>query len=250
MRRKICIIIGVVIIPILILIVDHLLFYQELKPNYDQSSEWAYIVEHKMDYPPSLLKLAMKNKETIPFVSHYRDYKEKHYSLNDDLKKGTIPHLLQWDERWGYKVYGNEMMAINGCGPTCLSMIVSYLTQNPRFDPYYIATFSYRRGYYSREGTTKWTLMSEGAKYLGVNVEEIPLDEQRIINELKQGHPLICSVSAGDFTSSGHYIVMKDYQDGLFYVNDPNSIEKSKRGYTYHELSYQIKNIWSYCKKS
>ena len=77
MRRKICIIIGVVIIPLLILIVEHFLFYQELNPTYDQSSEWAYIVEHKMDYPPSLLKLAMKNKETIPFVSHYRDHKEK-----------------------------------------------------------------------------------------------------------------------------------------------------------------------------
>ena len=47
-----------------------------------------------------------------------------------------MPLLLQWDERWGYRYYGDQMMAINGCGPTCLSMVVSYLTQNGRYHPY------------------------------------------------------------------------------------------------------------------
>lgn len=57
-------------------------------------------------------------------------------NVQDDLKTGGIPLLLQWDERWGYKNYGDNIMAINGCGPTCLSMVVSYLKQNGQYHPY------------------------------------------------------------------------------------------------------------------
>ena len=39
------------------------------------------------------------------------------------------PLFLQWDPRWGYTEYGEDsFLGLSGCGPTCLSMVLYYLT--------------------------------------------------------------------------------------------------------------------------
>ena len=124
-------------------------------------------------------------------------------------------------------------------------MVVSYLKQNPQYNPYYIAQYAYQKGYYSQAGTT-WALMNEGASHFGVKVQELSLDENAIAEALKQGQPIICSVRKGIFTSEGHFIVLREYKDGLIYVNDPNSPIKSQKGYTFQELYSQIRNLWVY----
>ena len=249
MRKKIIVFIAVIVIPILILVIDHFVLNEHIQVDaqYDQSQEWQDIIKNQDDYPTSLLKLAMHNKETIPFVSAYPQEHQKNLSmsLENDLKDREIPLLLQWDKRWGYKMYGDEMMGINGCGPTCLSMVVSYLKQNPQYNPYYIAQYAYQKGYYSQAGTT-WALMNEGASHFGVKVQELSLDENAIAEALKPGQPIICSVRKGIFTSEGHFIVLREYKDGLIYVNDPNSPIKSQKGYTFQELYSQIRNLWVY----
>lgn len=245
MKKRLILFIGLLMIPFFILLFDHYFFNKDTQfsATYDQSEAWQYIVSHQEEYPSSLLRLATSNKEAIPFVYHYKDRKCYSMSLKKDLKNG-LPHLLQWDERWGYKIYDNDMMAINGCGPTCLSMVVSYLKHNEHYHPYYMAQYAFRHGYHDENGTS-WSLMSEGARNLGLKVQELSLNKQDMIYSLISNHPIICSMRKGAFTSTGHYIVIKDYQDGLFYINDPNSIEKS-RGYQYEEFYDQIKNLWSY----
>lgn len=49
-------------------------------------------------------------------------------AFGDDFVTGEIPALIQWDERWGYAPYGSEtIIAVSGCGPTALSMVISGL---------------------------------------------------------------------------------------------------------------------------
>ena len=48
----------------------------------------------------------------------------------------------------------------------------------------------------------------------------------------------------GDFTSSGHYIVLTGWNGEAFRVNDPNSPIRSGRLWSYEELEPQIRNIW------
>lgn len=249
MKRKVIVFIGVIIIPFLILAIDHFILKENVDVNasYDTSRAWNYIYEHQDEYPSSLIKLALNNRETISFVYNYPQKHNQKTSmlLSQELKSQQMPLLLQWDERWGYKTYGNNMMAINGCGPTCLSMVSSYLKQNSQYHSYYVAQYAYRRGYYTTQGTS-WELMNEGAQDLGLNVQELPLDEDQIIQHLQMQHPIICSMSKGIFTTGGHYIVLRDYKDGYFYVNDPNSVEKSQQGYTFEQIRNQIKNLWAY----
>ena len=89
-----------------------------------------------------------------------------------EVAAGEIPLLLQWDERWGYSVYGDNMIAVNGCGPTAVAMVVSGLLCDPSVTPYKVAKFAEEQGYYAGESGTSWTLMSEGVQSFGIWGEE------------------------------------------------------------------------------
>jgi hypothetical protein len=113
------------------------------------------------------------------------------------------------------------------------------------FHPAHMIEFAEENGYYSKGNGSSWTLISEGGVKLGLDVTEIPLVKKRITDNLAVGNPIICSMRAGDFTTSGHYIVMVGCEDGLIRVNDPNSLKNSQRIWTYEELEGQIRNIWA-----
>ena len=100
--------------------------------------------------------------------------------------------------------------------------------------------------YYVDGVGTAWTLMYEGCEAMGISGKEIPLSEEVMRGELKAGRPIIASMAPGDFTDAGHFIVIVDYKDGLFYVHDPNSKKNTEVGWSYETLKTQIKNMWSY----
>lgn len=206
---------------------------------------------HEVDiseYPQELLDLMERNSETEDFVINYPINKDREFDI--DLSKyknsSTVPLLMQWDERWGYEKYGSGMIAMTGCGPTCLSMVTIYLKHDTSFSPKAAAEFSTSHGYSIPGNGTAWTLMSEGGVTLGMNVKELPLDENRIMKNLEAGNPIICIMGPGDFTDGGHYIVMVGYKDGKIMVNDPNSRANSKKLWKYDDIKDQIRNLWAF----
>jgi predicted double-glycine peptidase len=50
----------------------------------------------------------------------------------------------------------------------------------------------------------------------------------------------------GDFTTTGHFIVLTGYDGQGFIINDPNSEENSEKIWTYQQLKNQIKNLWAF----
>lgn len=84
---------------------------------------------------------------------------------------------------------------------------------------------------------------------LGLTAEQVIFDEEHIIQELKNGHPIICSMRPGDFTTTGHFIVLKSVDaNGDIQVCDPNSPNNSSRTWSLDTLMPQIKNLWSYSR--
>ena len=61
---------------------------------------------------------------------------------------------------------------------------------------------------------------------------------------LKKGHPVIIVVGPGDFTQSGHFLVVKEYKNGKFILNDPNSYANSSKEWEYDTLKGEIRNLW------
>ena len=208
----------------------------------------AYAEENGISYgayPESLIGLLERNPETEDFVLEYPLYQGESYDLSDFDRSGGVPLMMQWDQRWGYEKYGSDMIAITGCGPTCVAMVGYYLTGDAEtFDPAAVAAFSEKNGYYASGYGSSWTLISEGAVSLGLDVTEIPLVEKRMKDNLEVGNPIICAMGAGDFTTTGHYIVIVGLEDGKFVVNDPNSRENSGKLWSYEQIQGQIRNLW------
>src|SRR5699024_8288634 len=100
--------------------------------------------------------------------------------------------------------------------------------------------------YYAGDSGTSWTLMTEGAAHFGICGVELGLDESAVFSELEAGHPIICSMRPGDFTTTGHFIVLTGVEDGKIRVNDPNSRKRSEKLWDYSRLEYQINNLWVY----
>lgn len=209
----------------------------------------AFAQEHNLtlsDWPDSLLELLEKNPEAADFVLNYPLKKDlcPEIDLHEYTDCSEVPLFLQWDERWGYTVYGDNIMGLSGCGPTCLSMVCVYLLNDPQYSPRYIADFAQENGYCVPGNGSSWTLISEGGVMLGLDVIEIPLDEDRIIRNLEVGNPVVCIMGPGDFTSTGHFIVMTGYEDGKIKVNDPNSPDRSNMLWDYDAIKDQIRNLW------
>lgn len=197
------------------------------------------------DYPQSLIELLERNPETKDFVLHFpfRDTQELEI-FEYDLSEG-VPLMMQWDKRWGYIKYGSDVVGITGCGPLCLAMAGYYVTNgDAQFHPANMVEFAAENGYYSKGNGSSWTLISEGGVKLGLDVTEIPLVKKRIMDNLEVDNPIICSMRAGDFTTSGHYIVMVGCEDGMIRVNDPNSYANSEKLWSYEQLEGQIRNLW------
>lgn len=199
-------------------------------------------------YPEDIIALLRKNKETVDFVENYEVNKDKPVpkTVSDTLKKGDIPQFLQWDERWGHDSYGTGFIATCGCGPTCMSMVLSGLTGDASITPSVVADYSEKKGYIDENNNTYWSLMSEGGEHWGVTAYGGSTSEDAVAAELNDGHPIICSVGPGDFTKKGHFIVLTKYKDGKVKVHDPFSQKNSDKTWVYDDIKDQIKSLWVY----
>lgn len=199
-------------------------------------------------YPESLIALVERNPETKDFVLDYPKYKGlEEIDISKEVTKGEIPHFLQWDERWGYENYGSDFLAVTGCGPTSLSMVVCGLTGDTKWNPYEVAKMAEDNGYYVDGSGSSWELMSSGAEKLGLTVSSVIFDAEHIRATLESGQPIICVMGPGDFTDAGHFLVLTGVdQEGDIILQDPNSVERTKQHWDVQKLMNQMKNLWSY----
>ncbi len=204
-------------------------------------------IMNSTQYPKQLKDLALKNEEALEFVYDYpaEHVKEHAIDLTEEASMDSVPLFVQWDKRWGYEKYSGNFFAASGCGPTTLSMVVVYLTHNRDASPIAVAKYSKEAGYSVDGSGSSWTLISEGCRHYGVKAKAVALDESRMKAELDEGHPIVVNVGPGDFTDTGHFMVITGYDDEGFSINDPNSIEKSGKRWLFKNISSQIRAVWS-----
>jgi len=236
------------------LVVDIPKGYEEVyRQLYDMRKDYPEVDDILINlgkYPLDLLTLLTKNTETLSFVSDYLmhvDDEKPNSGIEAAELDGTVPLFQQWDKRWGYVKYGSNILAINGCGPTCMSMVYTALTGKTDMNPAAVADFCIENGYYTEDSGTSWNLMLDGAKKLGLNAEKISLKQEVIKEKVETGQPVICSMKPGDFTETGHFIVLSSIsEDGKLQVKDPNSISRSEEEWEFDTVFGQIKAAWAY----
>ena len=242
------------------------------------------VIESNDLYPPDMVTFAQKYPQTIDYVYNYPQHLSQassstKYSSEDFLETDAangrlaedaaqqplpattneaisidlsveastpgVPLLLQWDTRWGYRSYGSGLIGYTGCGPTCLSMAAISLTHNARYSPAYVADLAANYGYVVPGSGSSWSLISEGCALLGLSARQLSLKEDQMKQALDNHCPIIAVVGPGDFTYSGHFIVITGYTAQGFTVNDPNSPENSEKYWNFGQLKGQIKNLWA-----
>lgn len=211
----------------------------------------ADVLENPGHYPENLIALAARKPETIPFLLGYptRKTPTAPADISPELNAGGIPAFYQWDTRWGYASYAGGMLGVTGCGPTCLAMAACGLLQDPSLDPLSIAQFAENGGHCDPGYGTSWSLFSQGAEELGLACYGLGLDESMLYNAVASGDPVIISVGPGDFTTTGHFILLAGIaDDGNYIVHDPNSMLNSSKTWSYAQLAPQSKALWGFSR--
>jgi len=211
--------------------------------------EFQWLLEHEESFPENKIQASQGNPELIHFLYAYGNgaYESgQSASLNRSEKEADIPLLMQWDERWGFESYGSSVIGITGCGPTCLSMVITGLTDQEDVTPKAVADYAMENGYYIYGTGTKWALFSDLSKKYGIQCNEVSVEEETIKSELEKGNPIICSMGPGKFTTAGHFIVIAGEKDGKLIINDPNNIALSRQEWSYEEIENEIVHAWSF----
>lgn len=212
------------------------------------------LVDNMGNYPERLLEDVIRNPEMLDYTLKYPSMVNKTYTDIIDITRDVynsnyeIPLFIQWDSRWGYYPYSSGVIGVSGCGPTCLAMVYVHLTRDVSMNPLKMAKYSVANGHVSVGVGTKWTLMTSGANYHGLQSQKISTSEGDMISHLQQGHPLIASMGPGIFTDKGHFIVFRKYENGKFYVNDPFCKKHTDTAWSYSEFGSQLKAVWAYWK--
>lgn len=222
--------------------VDKMQQLEELKSFIPETQD---IIDKYESIPQSAIKTILMYPENFLWVHGFTHSDITENVITKEEKKVDIPYLLQTDTRWGYNKVQNYRFGIVGCGPTSMSMVYMVLTNDYSMTPDKMMDFSIKNGYYEESIGTLWKFMTDGAEKLGLNSEEIPLDKNIMERELADGRLIIASVGPGDFTSSGHILVIVGSDNGEFKIYDPNSWVTTEKTWSYGKLAAQIKNMWS-----
>lgn len=159
----------------------------------------------------------------------------------------NIPLYLQYNYTtpiyWG--THGKtSTVKRSGCGPTSVSMIITYFTGNVSQNPQSLFEWLNSLNYYHGAGFGQAAL-SKAAKKYGVTCRWRGLNEEQLKATILAGNPIIAFMGPGAFTTGGHYIVLKGVtSDGKILVNDPNSEKRSKQAWDPQIiLSQSVTNI-------
>lgn len=207
-----------------------------------------------------LLKLAADDPLAIPFVRHFPeractdgpDYSAS--AMDEDIKasdipKTGIPHLYQWDLRWGYTQFSGEGFGLSGCGPTSLAMVYQGLTGKKDITPYDIGRMAEEQEHVVvGEGSTVGLFMELPWQF-GLVCWDVPVDVDSIKQTLAEGHPIIANVGPGYFTQVGHFFVLAGItEDGKIVLNDPFSVERSSKLWDPERIASESKALFAYAR--
>lgn len=142
-----------------------------------------------------------------------------------------VVYYNQLDKRYAHKPYGTDDIGTYGCGPTCMAMVVSSLT-NETVDPAEMARWAYENGYWCSRSGSYHSLIPGAAKAWGLPVQGCGKTEgQRIVDALSQGKLVVAIMLKGHFTSSGHFIVLRGVENGKILVADPANYTRSQQAW-------------------
>ncbi|MCF0259419.1 MAG: C39 family peptidase [Erysipelotrichaceae bacterium] len=226
-------------------------YFEQVKnlPNVEGDEKAARLFLNISQYDDDILTFLFRDPDRYDFVAAFPE-RASHQApveqLTEDLS--SIPGLIQWDLRWGYYPYGDSDIAVAGCAPTCLSMVLSYLKQDPSITPTAVADYAIANDMYVPGAGSAHTIFDGAASHWGVQSEGVPVSKEDVAKALSQEKLLILNMVPGTFTRTGHFIVAYADENGKLKIHDPNSITRSNELWDYDDVLNETSAIWAFSK--
>lgn len=188
-------------------------------------------------YPYAQMYLDNMSSDGLSAGSSYHDEDESmedgENGLSEEPEGGMdIPLYLQ--ANYTSVPWGDTNLGKSGCGPTCLAMVMTYLTGETVTPPDVIAWSG--TTYLAPTGSS-WEFFPAAASHYGVGYRSVK-DQASVVEALENGYTIIAREQPGSFFSPvGHFIVLRGVtDDGKFLVNDPAGKYPVNREFTWEEI--------------
>ncbi len=164
---------------------------------------------------------------------------------------------LQTDPRWKYNDYSTKgektTIGASGCGPTAMSMVLATWA-DPKVTPATECAWALAHGYKAlKQGTYYGYFVPAGKRY-GLKVRQLntvtiygnasTIYHEQARQAIKDGHLVIACMGPGNWTSSGHYVLVYDIDGDLIRINDPASTLLRRVAGSYALFKQQVKFYW------
>lgn len=160
------------------------------------------------------------------------------------LDTGNTVYYSQTDKRWADRLYGSEgTIGEAGCGPTCLAMVTSTLTQRT-VTPADTAKWAAENGQRCIGSGSYHSIIPEGGKAYRFDVRGADKTQfEQVKQALKEGKMVVALMSRGHFTLTGHFILLRGIdENGKVLVSDPNSRRRSAKRWDFDLIIKEAKN--------
>lgn len=210
------------------------------------------VIDNIDDIPKGVLDLYYSGNAYHEYLYNYLDHKDDYSKMQftkEELDSEKPPKLYMSDMRWCYQPMGGGYIQTNGCAAVSLTMAYLYLRNNSDIDPYKIARIAEENDAIGFWGGISVDRIGEIAEKIGLEVKEYSYindqnqknsdpTEEEMKGILDSGHVLFAGCRGEAF--GDHAIIVSDYSDEGFTVNDPTNEEKSEKIWTYDELASNI----------
>lgn len=165
---------------------------------------------------------------------------------------------LQTDKRWknhNYSTKGEtKTIGSSGCGPTSAAMVIATL-KDKNVTPITTAEWSMAHGYKALNQGTFYTYFVPQFSQYGIICKRLnnsnlygkssSTAHTEALNALKNGDWVIACMGKGNWTTSGHFILLYGYKSGYVYINDPASTKSTRVKNTWSLFAKQVKYLWT-----
>ncbi len=218
--------------------------YNRLFPKEVTAEMW--LSWHEDMFSEDIVKQAKTNRDLRYFL--YRLGTEQYVAnrgdaLTPEEASAGIPMLFQWDERWGFLPYANDVCGISGDAPTVLSMLAIGLTGNTSATPKAMISLANEEGILE-DGKPTDDFITWGGMKCGVYAEEIRANEDDIKYCLNTGYPVTLRLGPSVFSSTEHFVIIVSYNSEGYRIYDPMSRENSEKIWKFSDFSAAITGIW------
>lgn len=167
-------------------------------------------------------------------------------------------YYMQTDSRWknaNYSAKGeSKTIGSSGCGVACSAMVIATL-KDKNVTPVETANWSMAHGYKALNQGTYYSYFVPQFDVYEIKCKKLNNSNlygkssstyhTEALNALKNGDWVLACMGKGNWTSSGHFILVYGYENGYVYINDPASKASGRVKNTWSLFASQVKYLWT-----